>query len=849
MPVASRSLSLSAACLAVALAQAVAPAGDAGPPAATQPAVDIVPEGIAGGLRPGAAPAVLDRIGAAAWHAAGHTGQGVTIGLIDFVDVPLYWNPALGAAPTADDVICIAAGVDCAAEFFDGVDQGGENHGPAVVGVIRTVAPGARIVYGRARTLADYRTLIDRFAERGVTIVNRSLGSRYDGPGDGRGGLDEVVDQAVALGMLWVNSGGNNGNGKYYREPVTVRDGWVDFGGSRYLEFTGAAQLAGVRWAADWDLPAAQRTDYDVYLSRAPAGRPGEGTEVARSALRQHQGAAPLETIAGRYVAGPGERLYLAVRHQGGDTGNDVLEVLDLGDGFTGGLTSMAGSAAVPVVDSRSAGVLSVGAIDPPTSGTVAAYSAQGPTTDGRVAPTLSAPTGYSNVVWGGFSGTSAAAAVVAGAAALVEAAGVASGPAGLAGALRAAAIDRGPAGPDHAFGVGEVRLPALRSDQLPATGMAARFVPLAPTRVLDTRLGGGALAAGETRLLPLAGSPEFPSDADAVAVNVAAVDVPRAGYLQLLPTGQATVGAFSNVNTDGAEQTRANFAIVPLGDGGSISVHASAGGDVVVDVLGYFIAADTAPAAGRLVALDTPVRALDTRRGPSTPMRSGDRRAVPVPDAVDPSLAAALVVTVTATGITQPGWMQAYPTGHDELVGTTSTLNLTPGETVANLAIVPIGAGGMSIAGQLALDGQADVVVDVIGYVTSDAAAPSMSGRFVAVAPERAYDSRTGTEGLGDRGSVDVVAPGVPADASLVVWNTAIVAAARPGYARVWAAASAEPATSALNWSRRGETRAVATVSAASDGTSRFVVDDGAADQPGPLGHLIVDVFGYFTA
>lgn len=819
-----------------------------GSPGTSELSVDVVPEGMTGGLRPGAAPAVLDRVGAAAWHAAGHTGQGVTVGLIDFVDVPRYWTPALGPAPTRDDVICIAGGADCSAEFFDGVDQGGEQHGPAVVGVLRTVAPDARIVYGRARTLADYRQLIDRFAERGVTIVNRSLGSRYDGPGDGRGGLDEVVDHAVALGMLWVNSGGNNGAGKYYRAPVSVRDGWVDFGGSRYLEFAGAAQLAGVRWAADWDLPAAQRSDYDVFLTRAPAGRPDRGAEVARSTLRQHEGAAPLETIAGRHTAGPGERLYLSVRYQGGDIGDDVLEVLDLGDGFTGELTSVAGSAAVPVVDSRSSGVVSVGAIDPPDRGIVAAYSAQGPTTDGRVVPTLSAPTGYSNVVWGGFSGTSAAAAVVTGAAALLQGAGAASGPAALAAELRAHAIDHGPAGPDHAFGAGEVRLPALAPGDVPAPGVASSLVPVAPVRVLDTRAAGGPLAAGDVRTLRITGAAGVPPGATAVAVNVAAVDVPRAGFLQLLPTGQAAIGSFSNVNTDGVGQTRANLAIVPLGDDGSISVHASAGGDVVVDVLGYFIAAVGPVAAGRLVELDVPVRALDTRLGsPAEPMRAGDRRDVPLPSSVDASQAAALVVTVTATGVTQPGWVQAYPSGRTELVGSTSTLNLAPGETVANLAIVPIRAGGISLASQLALGGRADVIVDVIGYVTSAAAARSTAGRFVALDPGRAFDSREAGAALGDRGTVDVTAPGVPADASAVVWNTAVVAE-RAGYARVWSAAATEPATSSLNWSRPGETRAVATISAVAAGTSRFLLDDGGADRSAPVGHLIADVFGYFT-
>ncbi|HWL42749.1 MAG TPA: S8 family serine peptidase [Ilumatobacter sp.] len=820
----------------------------------TDLAVDIVPEGGAGTGLVGAAPsAVVSRIGADAWHAAGLTGQGVTIGVIDFLDVAKYWTSALGPAPTVADVFCRALGADCSATFFDGVDQGGENHGAAVAGAIRTVAPGARIVYGRATTLADYRAVIDWFATQGVTIVNRSLGSRYDGPGDGRGGLDEVAEYAVSRGMLWVNSGGNNGDRKYYRSPVTVTGGWVDFGGTRYLEFNGAAQLAGVRWANDWDVPAAERSDYDVYLYRAPAGRPAEGVEVARSALRQTAGAVPLETIAGNYSPAAGERLYLAVEYRGGDTRGDVLEILDYGDGFTSG-TTVAGSAAVPVVDSRSAGVVSVGAIDPPSLGHVASYSAQGPTNDGRVVPTLTAPTGYANAVWGDFSGTSAAAAVTSGAAALLAGAGVASEPATLAAALKAAAVDHGAPGPDNAFGAGELRLPAPKLSPLAAAGVASRYVPLTPTRLLDTRSSGGALAGGETRTVVVAGRAGVPAEGvTAVAVNAVSVDAGGPGYLQLLPTGQAAAGSYSNINTDAAAQTRANFAIVPLGNGGSIGVHASGSTHVVLDVLGYFTALGDSATAGRFVELATPQRALDTRVGEgAAPMQAGSRRSVPMPAGIDPAQVTALVVTVTGTGVTQPGWVQAYPTGSTGLVGTTSTLNLAAGETVANLAIVPVGTAGsttgISVASQFAAGGQADVVVDVVGYITSGAAPASSSGRFVAVAPARAFDSRHTGGALGDHAGVDVAGPAVPASASAVVWNTAIVAATRAGYARVWAAGAPEPSTSALNWSRPGETRAVAAISRVTGGSSRFLVDDGPANEPTPVGHLIADVFGYFT-
>lgn len=810
--------------------------------------LDLVPEGVVGGLDPAVTGRLTEQLGVDAWHAAGRRGQGITVGVIDFTDVAAFWSAALGPAPTPADVFCRSSGADCAADFFDGVDAGGESHGPAVAAVIRAIAPDARLVFGRATSLADYRELLDWFAGQGVTIVNRSLGTRYDGPGDGRGGLDAIVDEAVGRGMLWVNSGGNNGSGKYYRGAVTIRDGWVDFGGTRYLPFTGSAQLAGVRWAGDWDLPAAERTDYDVVVTRAPDGRPEAGTVIASSTLRQRDGARPLEALPTRMSPAAGERLYLSVRHVTGDVAGDVLEILDFGDGFTSHTTT-AGSAAVPAVDSRSPGAISVGAIDPPASGAVASYSAQGPTTDGRVVPSITAPTGYPNPVWGTFSGTSAAAAATSGVAALLAGAGLGTTPTELATALRSNTVDRGAAGPDNTFGAGELRLPAVQASPS-AAGVASRYVGLAPTRLLDTRTQGGPLAAGEARRVTVTGTLGIPADGvTAIAVNAVSVGAAAPGYLQLLPTGQALPGAYSNVNIDAAGQVRANFAVVPVGDGGSVSVHASAGGDVVLDVLGYFVESPGPTPDGRFVELATPERALDTRAGAEpAPMGPGSRRSVPMPRGVDPAEVAALVVTVTGTEVTGSGWVQAYPTGDVDAVGSTSTINLAPGATVANLAIVPVGQGGISIASNFAGGGAAHVVVDVVGYITAGAAAAGTRGRFVAVAPTRAFDSRTADGTLADRAVADVAAPGVPADAGAVVWNAAIVGATRPGYLRAWAAAAPRPATSALNWSAAAETRAAAVISRASAATSSFLVDDGGADLAFPLGDLIVDVFGYFT-
>ena len=66
--------------------------------------------------------------------------------------------------------------------------------------------------------------------------------------------------------------------------------------------------------------------------------------------------------------------------------------------------------------------------IDPPDGGRIAPYSSQGPTNDGNLAPDVAAPSGFFNSVYSGsFSGTSASAPVIAGAAALLLDAGLAA--------------------------------------------------------------------------------------------------------------------------------------------------------------------------------------------------------------------------------------------------------------------------------------------------------------------------------------------------------------------------------------------------------------------------------------
>lgn len=841
-------------------------------------AIDIRPstryaDGLEDGLQEGFGPTSgshVDITNATAWQNAGITGAGVKIGVIDFFDVALYWNVAEHGPIPIDGVTarCLDRGSNCTGELFDGFDRGGEEHGVAVVETILDMAPEAEIFIAQATTVSDYRVLVDWFVRNGVTVVNRSLGSRYDGPGDGRGLLDEIVEDAVSKGILWVNSSGNNGSDKYYRQQVRLSDdNWVQFGTSgtdTFIGFKSCIALAGIRWANDWDKPAAEQTDYDVFLYESPTGSPSPNDLVDSSTTSQLV-RVPLEDSIEDRCPASGNSLYLRVQYQGGGSiSGDVLEILEYGDGFeNSALTQRAYSAAVSVVDSASPGVVAVGAVDPAASGAIGFYSSGGPTNDGRITPAVSAPAGFSNSVLSpsSFRGTSASAAVVTGGAALLLDASLADGPVPLGNLIRHLTIDRGPAGPDNLYGFGEFRLPdpppADRIDDTPS-----RFVPVAaPTRLLDTRPASrvgppqliGRLQPGEILDLPVAGIAGVPLEGvTAVAVNLVAVRPEGRGYLQALPTLRAGIGSYSNLNTDAPGQVRGNFAIVPIGAGGRLSIYSSAGGDVVVDLLGWFEGVVDPPSAGRFVELPSAQRLLDSRTGSAKPLGSGDIRMVPMPTGVRASQVGSLVVTVTVTRASASGWLQALPADRLDTAGTTSTVNVPAGSTVATTAIVAAGPTGFAITGNFGPGGSAHVVVDAIGYITS-ADAPGSSGLFVAVQPNRAFDSRLANKPLADRQTVLVdasKAPGVsiPAGASGVVWNLAIVNATRPGYLRGWASAASEPVTSALNWTLPGETRAAAVVTAVDKGSAIFRIEDGPANLPTPVGHLIADVFGYFT-
>ena len=244
-----------------------------------------------------------------------------------------------------------------------------------------------------------------------------------------------------------------------------------------------------------------------------------------------------------------------------------------------------------------------------------------------------------------------------------------------------------------------------------------AGFTGITPTRLLDTRNGtggiGGRLASGDRRDLVVTGVGGVPTDATAVVVNVTAVDPSSAGFVTVWPAG-AVMPLASSLNTSPG-RSRPNLVVAKVGAGGAVSLYdyVDVGGtDLVVDVVGYFRAD-----GGAVTAVD-PQRLLDSRIGldtPAGPFASGETRSVQVAGRAGvPANATGVVLNVTATEPTQPGYVTVWPGGQAQPLA--STLNFLPGDNIANLVMVGLGPGGTLSVFQFG--GSTHVVADVVGYV-----------------------------------------------------------------------------------------------------------------------------------
>jgi len=389
--------------------------------------------------------------------------------------------------------------------------------------------------------------------------------------------------------------------------------------------------------------------------------------------------------------------------------------------------------------------------------------------------------------------------------------------------------------------------------------GAASTYVPVTPQRVLDTRPGGGNVGAPAAKVGPLgvvnlqirgvqtADGP-VPSTATAVVLNVTVTGGTAATDVRVAPSG----GTFSASNLNAAAgQTVPNLTTVALGANGAVSLRNTGGTvDLIADIAGYYMPAR----AGLGFTSVDPGRILDTRSGLGAPtaklgaarsldlqvtgsLPSTGGRTVSVP-----ADARAVVLNVTATGVTSATDVRVYPTNPAGIVPTVSNLNLGANQTAPNLVTVAVGDGGKVRLRNA--NGSVDLIADIAGYYSAGS-----SGQFVPVAPTRFLDTRIGTGAAPipttAAGYVDLKTTGtrgVPSGATAVVLNVTATGVTAATDVRAYpAVGTAVPTVSNLNLPP-GATRAnLAIVKAGDDGRVRV------RNAGGQL-QLIADIAGYMV-
>lgn len=283
-------------------------------------------------------------------------------------------------------------------------------------------------------------------------------------------------------------------------------------------------------------------------------------------------------------------------------------------------------------------------------------------------------------------------------------------------------------------------------------------FMPIAGTRVLDTRNGTGVsstapLTANQTTTVAVAGQGDVPANASAAIVNVSGLNAAAAGYLTAWASGASRPATGTmNYSPSGTISTEVT---VPIGSDGKIAVQLSNGSaDVVIDVQGYF-SADTSDGSG-LHLVDS--RLYDTRTGGHTSIPADGTISVAVggTNGLPTYAVAGAVLNITAINPGATGTLAIWRTGF--LEPTTAQVNFAAGANHSNMQITrPGDSGQISIHNRSAA--AVDVTVDLQGWFTAPRAiSASDEQAFLAAAANEGADPEKAQEAIYDMDLVNSI-------------------------------------------------------------------------------------------
>jgi len=341
---------------------------------------------------------------------------------------------------------------------------------------------------------------------------------------------------------------------------------------------------------------------------------------------------------------------------------------------------------------------------------------------------------------------------------------------------------------------------------------------------------------AGWRTSVPLQG----PAGATSALVNITLTGAKEAGYVTAETCDGNVTGErqWSNGNVS-VGATVANLAVVPLDGLGRFCLYNSSAMHVIVDAQGFFMPSRLADNKATMFTPLSPTRVLDTRSSNGKVVALSENGVVV---AHAPAGSVAMLSNITVTGTVGAGYLTADSCENLQPgEQTRSNINFGNDDTVANLAVVPMGLVGDKPGFCTLSNAGLNQVIDVQGVF-----APSPVGQwgYSPAQPSRLIDTRQCTSNCADVFKAGaVIKMAAPAGASAVLINLTLTDAKAAGYATADKCSTLVPGPQAQSNANVTVGRSVANLAVVPvDADGAFCIYTSSATR------VIVDVQGTFS-
>jgi hypothetical protein len=284
-------------------------------------------------------------------------------------------------------------------------------------------------------------------------------------------------------------------------------------------------------------------------------------------------------------------------------------------------------------------------------------------------------------------------------------------------------------------------------------------FVPIKPQRVVDTRRSDDLLDISSKGsfinidLLSLLEIDGIVKDSIiGVFAHITVLDATVPGHVTAFPSTQnrpdSSVVNFAN----GEISSNSFFIATPFSSVTRLGMMSETGksgtANIIVDISGLVTSDFTTNNAARLVVM-TPTRVFDSRRG--TVIKEGSITQVDFTSNEVGVVAVAVNITADNQRVSSKDTFIGLMADGGAAWPETSLINVDQRETKSNFAIVPVTDRG--VATFFNAEGDTNLIIDQVGYFTTDQVATTTPGRIVLLdAPFRVLDSRPNSLGAGQQ-------------------------------------------------------------------------------------------------